>query len=378
MSDQAEILKAMQAQAEAMERLTDQNRELKTRMLEVEQKGVRNPRGAGFGDGGGPGELTDLIIKSDGLAAFTKGMAPSVKIQVPSRLLKTAIINASGASQPLVAADRRPGIVTPPQRRFTIRDILASVPTSSNMVEFARELVWTSAAGPQGGTSSPDNVTENVDKPESALTFELASTPVITIAHWIPASRQILSDAPALQNHVEGRLLYGLAYEEETEILTGDGTGGTLNGLVNNATAFTGGSTNQSALDTLAKAAIQLTTSEYTPTAFILNPADWLNILLLKDTQGRYLLGDPGGMNEPRLWGLPVVATNAMTAGQFVALDGPRCAYIVDREEASVRIAEQHSDFFIKNMVAILAEERVGLVITLGAAAVTGSLSYAG
>ncbi len=377
MSDQAEILKAMQANADAVTRLADSQKEIKTRLLEIEQKGVRNP-GNGGGDGGA-GELTDLIFKSDALEIFRKGNSQSVQIQVPHRLLKAAIVNATGASQPLVAADRRPGIVTAPQRRFTIRDILAAVPTASNLVEFARELAFTNNAGPQGGLTSPTVPGgEGEIKPESSLTFELASAPVITIAHWIPASRQVLSDAPALQNHVEGRLLYGLLLEEEDELLNGDGTAGTLSGLVANATAFTGGSTNQTALDTLAKAAIQLTQSEYTPTAFILNPADWLGIILSKDTTGRYLFGDPAQMNEPRLWGLPVVTTNAQTAGQFLVLDAPRAAYIVDREDASVRIAEQHSDFFVRNLVVLLAEERVGIVVTLGAAMCKGSLNYSG
>jgi len=81
----------------------------------------------------------------------------------------------------------RPGIVNAPQRRFTIRDLFPNVPTNSNLVEFASELVFTNNAGPQGGFTSPTSVTgEGEIKPESAMTFQLSNTPVITLAHFIP------------------------------------------------------------------------------------------------------------------------------------------------------------------------------------------------
>ena len=38
-------------------------------------------------------------------------------------------------------------------------------------------------------------------------------------------------------------------------------------------------------------------------------------------------------------------------------------AMLWDREQTTIRVAEQHDDFFVKNMVAILAEERIALTI---------------
>jgi len=150
--------------------------------------------------------------------------------------------------------------------------------------------------------------------------------------------------------------------------------------MVQNATAFNRGSTNLSALDAVALGIAQLIGSEYQPSGVIVNPADWWSskFMLAKSTQGEYLLGDPGGMIEPRLWGLPVVVTNTMPAGNFMVLDALRTGYIADREDAVVRIAEQHADFFVRNMVAILCEERLAIVIQLGQAMVYCSLSYAG
>jgi HK97 family phage major capsid protein len=367
----AKVTEFIEKQAEAMN-------EIKQRVQDVEQKTAK--KGSGSGDENAIGRVADLIIKSDGLAAFTKGHSNAVTITVPRALFKAAITNATGQNQPLVAADRRPGIVAAPQQRMTIRDLFASVPTSSNLIEFCKESVFTNNAGPQYDNTSPTPHSEGAPKNESDITFTLEQSAVVTIAHWIPASRQVLSDAPALAQHLDNRLLYGLKVEEEDELMNGDGTVGNLNGLLNQATQFTGGSTNLTALDALALGIGQLVVSNYEPSGFVINPADWYSskLLLAKDSQGRYLFGDPGAMTAPRLWGLPVVPTTSIAAGTFMVLDAARAGYIADREDATVRISESHSDFFVKNMVAVLCEERLAFVCTQGGAMIKGSLSYAG
>jgi len=50
--------------------------------------------------------------------------------------------------------------------------------------------IVTNNAGPQRDTASPLAAIENVSKPESAVTFTLASTPVVTLAHFIPVDLQ--------------------------------------------------------------------------------------------------------------------------------------------------------------------------------------------
>jgi len=373
--DQSEITKAFTAQAEAMQRLVEGTTSMRQRLVEVEQK--MSGRAPGRGGDDDTGELAKIITASEGLKAFLAGNSQVCEIKIPNRLLlKTQIINATGASQPLVPADRQARIVFAPQRRLTIRGLFSQIPTNSNLIEIPTEASFTSNARPQGDTS-PGGV-EGELKAESAMTFSLSSVAVVTIAHWIPASRQILSDAPRLQGHLESRLLYGLALEEEDEMLTGDGTAGTLNGLNNQATAYNGGVTNDTRLDTLAKAANQLAVGSFEPSGFVLHPTDWLNCQLEKDTTGRYVLGDPGAAAMPSLWGLPVVPTPAQTLGKFTVLDAQRAGWIADREEAIVRIAEQHSDFFVRNLVAILAENRVALVVERASGIVYGNISTAG
>lgn len=345
---------------------------LRERILDAEQKSARKPGGEShdFRTAG------QVFVESD---AYKQMIASRDFKSAPVMLERKTIVNATiNTLQPLVNGDRLPGIVMPAMRRLTVRDLLPAIPTSSNLIEFARELVFTNSAGPQGGTDSPSGTTEGAIKPESQITFELATAAVITLAHWIGASRQVLSDAQQLAGYIDTRLNYGLKLEEEDEILNSTGTNGELNGLVNQATAFTGGATNQTALDTLLKAFLQVTLSEYEASAVVLHPTDWTNICLLKDTTGRYLFSDPHSMEQPRVWGKAVVATQSKTVGTFLAGAFDMGASIYDREGVSIRVSDQHSDFFTRNLVAILCEERLALAVYRTTAFVTGNMSYAG
>lgn len=116
-----------------------------------------------------------------------------------------------------------PGIIMPGMRRLVIRDLLAQGRISSNSLEYVREKLFTNSAAP---------VKEKAQKPESNLTFEKQTANVITIAHWIQASRQVMDDAVQLQSYVNNRLLYGLALVEEEQLLNGDGTADNLTGLI--------------------------------------------------------------------------------------------------------------------------------------------------
>jgi len=355
-------------------------KELKDRMRDLEQASAKRPSGPDA-----PKSLGQIVVESD---QFKAGQAnyKAKKYQMDAVEIgsfhNTAIsgvgTQTTGTTGQLVAPDRVPGIILPGLRRMTVRDLLSQGRTDSNMVEFVKENVFTNNAGPQYDTTSPTAQQEGAVKNESGITYTLTQVAVTTLAHFIPASRQILADAAGLQSYIDGRLRYGLMLEEEDELINSAGANGELNGLNNQATAFTGGVTNQTALDTLLKAFTQISLSEFDATGVILHPTDWRDILLLKDTTGRYLFADPHGMNKPMVWGKDVVATQSQTSGTFTAGNFVLAAEIFDREDASVRVSDQHADYFTRNMVAVLAEERLALVVYRAAAIVKGNISFAG
>ena len=323
--------------------------------------------------------LGKMVIEDDAWTDYKEGRREKCRVNLGKAMAdamqyKTAIINATGQNQPLVPADRLSGIIAEPERVLRMRDVMAVGRTESNMIEYAKENVFTNNAGPQVG-GSPEAF-ENVVKPESGITFTLANEPVTTLAHWIPVSKQVLSDSPMLQSYVNTRMIYGLKLKEDTQILLGTGSNGELSGVYTNRTAYSSTSpiTYTTKLDIIRDAMTQCHTSEYMPTAIVLNPSDWADIELSKDTQGRYIFANPQSASAPRLWGLPVVATNSLTAGTFLVGAFDMAAQLWDREDASIEVG-LNSDDFTKNMVTILAEERLALTIYRAAGLRGGSFT---
>jgi len=169
----------------AIESLATKAAELTDKCLVLERK-----LSAGAEEGLGQKQETagELLIKSDAFKEMQAGRSKYARIE-----MKAAIVNATGQNQPLVADMRVPGIIANPNRVLTIRDVLPVGRTGSNLVQFTRENVFTNSAGPQYDATSPAS-TENVTKPESGITFTLANAAVVTLAHFIPVSRQVLDD----------------------------------------------------------------------------------------------------------------------------------------------------------------------------------------
>lgn len=336
-----------------VDKLAGEYNELFDRIQTLEQKGIK------VMDDEPEIDLGADFIKSDQFKDVIEGRAGRARMDV-----KTAIINATGQNQPLVQSDRLDMFHTTPNRMLTIRDILPASTTNSNLVEFVRESVFTNNAGPQIA-GSPEAY-ENVTKPESGITFSLVTAPVVTLAHFIPASKQVIDDSASLQSFINGRLLYGLKLKEETQLLLGTGSNHQLNGIHTQATAYTVQSpqlTNE--IDIVREMIKQAHVSEYMPDAIIMNPQDWYDIDVRKvgSSDDRYVVGNPREMSVPRLWGLPVVVTNSLTSGQCVVGSFAMGAEIKDREQSSVEMSLEDSTNFQKNMVTIRAEERLTLCV---------------
>ena len=362
-----EIASSKNVEAEtkaAMEKLSAKAGELTEKCLELERKMT-----AGAEQGQQAVEsVGSMLVKSDAFQSMAQGRSKFARIE-----LKTAIVNATGQNQPLVADMRVPGIIANPNRVLTIRDVLPTGRTSSNLVQFTRENVFTNNANAQ--YSSPAR--ENVTKPESGITFTLANAPVVTLAHFIPVSRQVLDDAPQLESYVNSRLTYGLKLEEEDQLLNGSGTSGNISGILTsgNFTAYNRAATGDTRLDTIRKAITQAALSEYTADTVVINPADWERMELTKASDGQYIMANPMDMAGPRIWGKRVVATNSIAAGTFLVGAMTMGAQIWDRMDAAVQISYEDGDNFKKNMATLLAEERLALTVYRPAAFIKGTFA---
>ena len=341
--------------------------EIAARMTEMEQKLARGP-----GEPEARKSFGQRVVEADeikeGLARIAKGKG-SVSVEVKA-IISSLTTDANGSAGDLIVPDRR-GLIDPVLRRMTIRDLLTPGNTSSNAIQYVKETGFVNNAATHTETAG-------TRKPQSDIKFDLMTTGVTTIAHWVQATKQILDDVPMLQSYLDGRLRYGLMYKEEEQLLMGGGTGTDLNGIYTQATTFVSPITalaGATKIDVIRLAMLQAFLAEYPANGVVMHPTDWAGIELTKETGGKYLMADPAGNLQKRLWALPVVDTQAMTVDKFLVGAFQLGAQIFDREEATVTISTEDDQNFTKNLVTILAEERLALAVYRPEAFVKGDFS---
>ena len=340
--------------------------ELRAQVEDLEQKATRKA-GADEAD---HRSLGQQFVESKGFKDLAE--SPSQRGKADMQLKATitlATTDTLGAAGDTVQVTRVAGIVAPPERRMTVRDLITPGRMDGNALEYVKETGFVNNAG---------MVAEAAAKPQSDLKFDLVSTTAKVVAHYVKASRQILSDSSMLASYIDGRLRYGLAFKEEQQLLNGDGTGQNLLGIIPQATAYAapGGLTSAQAMDQMRLAMLQAELAEYPATGHVMNPIDWTRIELLKDTTGRYIIGNPQGTTAPRLWNLPIVATQAIAQDKFLTGAFKLGAQLFDRWLARVEVATENEDDFIKNLVTILAEERLALAVYRPEAFIYGDLGF--
>lgn len=281
-----------------------------------------------------------------------------------------AITSASGSAGPLITPDRQTEIVGIPRMQLRVRDLFMSGRTDGNSIEYAYQA---------SRTNNATGVAEGQLKPESDYTWATANSPVKTIAHWVPVSRQAMDDVPQLESLIDGELRFGLDDAEDAELLLGDGTGQHLLGAYTVATPYAqpAGITVSSPtrIDQLRLAILQVELADYAPDGIVLHPTAWTGIELTKDAAGGYIFANPQGIAGPTLWGRPVVSTKRIGVGNFLTGNFKLAGQVFDRMDTEVRISDQDRDNFIRNMLTVRAEKRLALVIRRRTALVKGALA---
>lgn len=246
------------------------------------------------------------------------------------------------------------------ERPLRVYDIVTKGTTTSDTIEYVRVTSKTNSAAPFAETT---NVTSSALKAESAIALEVVSTTVKTIAHWIPITRRAMNDAGQVRTLVDNFLRYGLEEELEDQMIAGAGTGENFQGIIGasgvqtqDATTGAGGSAIDAVLLGMAKVRW---TGYREPTALVVHPNDWYSttFLLKKDSDNRYLVGDPRMSADQlnMLWGLRVVVSPAATENQAIVGDF-RQAILWERSGVNLYVTDAHSDFFVRNVFVILAE----------------------
>ena len=280
--------------------------------------------------------------------------------------VKTLITGVSDTSAGAFITNQRLGAVMQPRRMSRIVNLITMGETSVDAIEYARQTTFTNVAVEVAEATSTTTGT----KPEATLAFEKVTETVKTIAHWIPATRRALADEAQLRTLIDSQLRYGLEFRLEDQIVNGNGSGENLTGILNTNNVLSQAKGSLSVSDALHKAITQIRLGFVEPNGIAMHPTDWELVRLSRDDAGSisgtgaYLYGPPSQAVEPTIWGLPVAVTPAVPDDTALVGDFTK-AVLWLREGAQVLATDSHSDFFVKNLVALLAEMRAALGVLL-------------
>lgn len=305
------------------------------------------------------GTAGEQFVKSDQYRALVAGDRQNARVEV-----KNTVQSGSTTVFPFQKPGVIPGVFAP----LTIRQVLRSIPVTSNAVNSLREASWTNSAA---------EVSQGGSKPESDITFEQYNVPITTVAHFLKVTNQLLADAPAIVSYIDLRARDGLAQRVDAQLLNGNGTAPNLSGLTDsgNFVAYTP-VTDDLLVDAINRAKYALWASGFMPDTCIVNPADWGEMERTRESAGggTYLYGMPGMDASMNPFGVRIVLSNNMAQGKFLVGALDTAAVLYARSGAMVEMGYVNEDF-TKNLVTIRVEERLGLGVERPSAILYGDFT---
>lgn len=363
---------------EELKKLYDEGAQLNDKILETKAMNEMHDgiKSWTMGEQKSSNSLADKLFSNQSYREWYKSVAPSGYIPESRKGLNSpsievkdfgifakSLITGSGSTLAgaFIANDFTNIYETIGHAPNVVRNLVSIRQTNSDTVEFVRQTTQVSQAavvtesGQTASFSGSDITAANGYKPEGIVAYEKVSSPVETIAVWIPATKQALSDAPQMRGLIDQELKSNLIDKLDAVI---------FDKIAADEGILTQSYSGSSLLTTTRKAVTKImNTGLDIPTAWVFNPADWETFELLQDGDDRYYYGGPMNAGTPKLWGIPVIQSFNCDAG-YAYLANWNKAVLWDRQQATVSISDQHSDFFIRNMVAVLAELRAAFAIT--------------
>jgi len=295
--------------------------------------------------------LGELFVGSPAFKEFDPLKAQGPSVEIPYEW-KTTLDEASGFAPQAVRIAR---IEQYPTRQLVVADAFPQGTTDQIAIVYMEETTFTNNAA---------ETAEGGQYPENALAFTEKSSAVRKVAAFLPVTDELMADVSGMRSYVDQRLTYMVQAREDSQLLVGNGTPPNLRGLLNVVGIQTQPRGADTAQDAVFKAITNVQAVGFAnPSAVMIHPTDWQGIRLAKTSTGDYIWGHPAIPGPTTLWGLPVIVTTAITQGTAVVADFRGFTMIFRKQGLAVSVSNSHSDFFIKGLLAIRAEERLALVV---------------
>lgn len=288
--------------------------------------------------------------------------------------IKADMTTGADFSGEVIPADRVPGYFFDPNRPQNMRQIIPNGSTQSDVVRFVKESGYSNgaAAANEGSTLS-----------QTDFDMTASSVNVEKIGTYLRISEEMLNDTPQLTSYISNRVPAKLLEVEDDQILGGNGVAPNLLGLYNSGTNFDTSASgafyqsvdNANEFDVLVAAINQLALSNYKPNFILMNPTDFHKILLLKDSQSRYLKDQVYQGLQPSFMGVPVIMNNEVNADSYLVGDFSAACQLWIRENLSVSFHREDGTNIRDGFVTVRCQERLALATYLPLGIIDGLFS---
>jgi HK97 family phage major capsid protein len=316
---------------DAHQRVTDMGK-----FLNDPATSMRHPSPA---DGGGgqrqaTKSLGEFVIEHAEFKATAGHARKTFSIEQSDVEFKTLFQTTAGFPPETMRTGR---VVEAALRPIGVLDIIPSTPTDQAAVVYMRETVTTVAAAERA---------EAGVYAEAEISYAEDSSTVRSIGVSLPVTDEQLEDVPGVQGMIDGRLLFFLRQRLDGQVLNGSGGAPNLRGILNAVTIQTQAKGADPVFDAIHKAiTLVMVTGRAVPNAIIMNPNDWQDLRLTRTADGIYILGNPADVGAQRLWGLPVVVTDALAENTGLVGDFANHCELRPRRAAEVQVGYDADDF---------------------------------
>jgi HK97 family phage major capsid protein len=314
-----------------------------------------------------PSTLGEAFIQSEGYRRWTHGSqgqlahtevpAPNVKVYALKAAQEEAM-KATLGSAGLTSIEKFPTVIQLGQQQLTVADLFANGQTNNTTIRYLQEVTFTNTAA---------TVAEAGQKPEATWNLAEVDSLVKKIAWLARTTSEMFEDYPAVRDYINSRLPFGVRQREEFQLLSGDGTGANLLGVLNVSGILTQAKGADTNVDALYKAITKVRTQGFwEPDAIVIDPTNWTPIRLLKSTIGDYVWGPPSMPGPETIFGKRVVITvNMGLSAANTAIVGAWNLGGTVFYRHGVRVEATNSDAsdFQFNRIAIRAEQREALAV---------------
>ena len=203
---------------------------------------------------------------------------------------------------------------------------------------------------------------ESQQKPGAEFAFDDATVTLEKLAAFIPISEEMMEDSPQIAKYINQQLPFMVAQAEDKKFAaeiyaaaTGIGLSTTIGGL------------DASGFDSIADAIKDVqVAANMDPDAIFIHPLDFWSIVVKKSsTAGDYYSGSPFAANPRTLWGLPVVVSTRAPSGFPLVGNFKQGGTVFRKGGIRLEMSNSHESYFRENLIAVRAEVRTALAVTL-------------